>query len=184
MTSSRMSDSDLAPAVLVVLDVDGTVSPIPPQNYGKDERWQARYQWRSSMPFDDEMIAALDAQVARPGVSLAWLTSWPEYLLDNLVENALGGRLRGSYISPDPIPFGGIAWRTRSVFAHLATVGNPAVIWADDMQPKSGLSVRFDQAGHAKPRLFIRPQKQVGITRHDVDRIRRFIDDQLEEGTD
>lgn len=167
-----MTDQRQIP-VLLVLDVDGTISRI----YRDEEYDQHRGErgWYQYLPLDEPVIDALDQQARRPGVETAWLTSWApsQNDIDDLVNGKrLRGRLPGTCIPWLDWPQR--AWRSRSFLAYLEQTRPASVIWADDRAP-SDIRRRIDD--HIGiPRLVIRPHVNVGLTIRHVDRIRAFID--------
>lgn len=158
-------------AALIVLDVDGTISRV----YRDDEKAEHRHDrsWTATMPFNDEIIDALNEQAHRPGVAVAWLTSWPD--IDWLVQRPLAGRLAGPYIPHINWPRRG--WRTRSLITYLNQVRPQAVIWADDDAPGDASRRVRDATGI--PALVVKPALHVGITSDDVTQITIFLDRRL-----
>lgn len=156
----------MTPRVVIALDVDGTISRI----YRSGES-PGHSDWRAYLPIDDEVIDALDAQARRPGVQVAWLTSWDEKNVRWLIETPLRGRLDGDYIERQGRERG---WRIRALLDYLKGAGADAVVWADDNPGRGTRGVPLTAAGY--PKLLIRPDMHVGISLADVDRIAAFID--------
>jgi hypothetical protein len=156
----------------MVLDVDGTISRIY-----SDEEYDAHRDepdWYQPLPLDEAVIDALDEQARRPGVEVAWLTSWgpSQESIDSLVHGLhLRGRLAGSAVPWINFPRRG--WRSRSLLTYVEQIRPHAVIWADDLAPGS-IRRRIDER-IGTPRLVIRPHVHVGLTMDHVDRIRAFI---------
>lgn len=98
-SSRPSSEEHLRPAVLMVLDVDGTISRIYPQDeYAKHHDDPDCYEW---LPLDEAVVDAIDALAQRPGDQIAWLTSWApnQDYLDNFIDvPRLHGRLYGACI--------------------------------------------------------------------------------------
>lgn len=172
MTHQRPAPVPAIP-VLLVLDVDGTISRI----YREEEYAQHRGEpgWYQYLPLDEPVIDALDEQARRSGVEVAWLTSWgpSQEDIDDLVNGKrLRGRLPGTCVPwIDPLKFG---WRSRSFLAYLKQAQPASVIWADDRAP-GDIRRRIDER-IGIPRLVIRPHVNVGLTMRHVNRIRAFID--------
>lgn len=156
--------------VLIVFDVDGTISRIYRER--EYEEHKNDKSWMTMMPFDQEVIAALDEQTGRPGVETAWLTTWDPEGVEWLIRRPLGGRLAGSYVPHHGWPKRG--WRLRSLIAYLRQVGPAAVVWADDAAPAGAASRIREQTGI--PALVIKPDKFEGVTHRHVQRVRSFID--------
>lgn len=156
----------MTPRVVIALDVDGTISRI----YRNDESPE-HSDWRAYLPIDDEVIDALDAQARRPGVQVAWLTSWDEKNVRWLIETPLRGRLEGDYIEHRGHARG---WRIRALVDYLDSVGADAVVWADDNPGRGTRGMPLTAAGYSK--LLIRPDLHVGVSLADVARIAAFID--------
>lgn len=164
------------PRLLLVLDVDGTISRI----YSKGELHAHRHEqgWYQWLPLDEPVIDALDEQARRPGVDVAWLTSWArdqedvDWLVDG---DRLRGRLRGACVPWVGWPARG--WRTRSFMTYLKNTRPASVIWADDRAPRHA-GERISEA-LSIPHLVLKPDVHVGLTLDDVHRVRTFIDEQL-----
>lgn len=99
----RPTEPDDRIRVLVVLDVDGVVNTFIPgepaeQRILRPGRWVPRGGHEPLyIQFDAEVVDALDEQVQRSGVQLAWLTTWAPDLLP-LISVAFDGRLSGGYV--------------------------------------------------------------------------------------
>ena len=158
--------------ILMVLDVDGTVSRL----YGDAEREMHRALQRDApyLPLDETVIDSLDLQTQRPGVIVGWLTSWAKSQadVDELVHGSqLRGRLGGELVPWSANDRHGR--RKRSLLEHLERTLPDAVIWVDDEAPRD-THLRIWDRVH-RPALVIRPRASTGITHSDVDRIREFI---------
>lgn len=162
------------PAVLIVLDVDGTISRI----YRQDEYAEHRddpdwYEW---LPLDEAVVDALDVVAQRPGIQIAWLTSWApnQDYLDHFID---GPRLRGR-LHGDCVPWidsSRRGWRARSLLAYAERVRPHALVWADDRAPRSVSATIDERLGI--PRLVLRPHVNVGLTNAHVERVRAFVDE-------
>lgn len=152
--------------VLIVLDVDGTISPIPPRDGSGEPRW--------TTPVAEPVLAALHELVGRPGVMLGWVTSWAPGMLQWLVRERLGGRLDAPYL-PDEDDWAR-GWRSRSIVKAVAETGVDAVVWIDDMAVRSTLMRGLARAGLDPAVLAIRPDRYIGVTLRQVRHAARFID--------
>lgn len=152
--------------VLVVLDVDGTISPIPPRDGSGEPRW--------ATPVAEPVLAALHELVGRPGVTLGWVTSWAPGMLQWLVRERLGGRLDAPYL-PDEDDWER-GWRARAIVKTVAVTGVDAVVWIDDMAVRSTLMRGLGRAGLDPAVLVIRPDRYIGVTLRQVRHAARFID--------
>jgi len=164
-------------SVLMVLDVDGTISRVLRDHEYDEHRDDPG--WARVLPLDEPVIHALDEQARRPGVEVAWLTSWASSNaeLDWLAnESPLRGRLSGALVPWVDWPRSG--WRSRSLLAYVEQIQPQAVIWADD-RAASGTARRVETR-FGIPHLILRPQLHVGLTCEHVQRIRDFIDAHLE----
>lgn len=174
MSTRQQPHSPRGPSVLMVFDVDGTISRF----YREEEYAEHRDDpyWYELLPLGEAVVDALDELAHLPGVVVAWLTSWApnqEYL-DHLINGArLRGRLAGRCVpwigKPDK------AWRLRSILAFAERHRPRALVWADDQAPRNA-DQRIDER-LGIPRLVIRPHRNVGLTVDDVHRVRSFIDD-------
>ncbi|WP_262002250.1 HAD domain-containing protein [Microbacterium sp. Mcb102] len=160
-------------SALLVLDVDGTISRI----HREEERalHQNDEGWRSWMTVDDELVDALDDLARRPGVQVAWLTTWPRDQVGWLIREPLRGKLTGPYVPWQNWPKRG--WRTASLISHIRQTSPNAVVWADDRAPED--AEQRLTAMTEVPSLVVRPDKFVGVTLADVGRIDQFLDEQL-----
>lgn len=159
-------------SVLIILDVDGTISPIHPPG-----DLLHRYTLHSCLPIDEELVAALDQLTWWPGVSVAWLTSWERDGVRWLIDGPLAGRLDGPYFTPAPAwltrPAG---WRTRTLLQHLDGIRPDAIIWADDDAANDVNRRRLCRAGYRHRNLLIQPDTNIGLTLEDVEAMRTFVD--------
>ncbi len=151
-------------SVLVVLDVDGTVSPLPPRD-GPGESMYAT-------PVAEPVLAELHALISRPGVVLGWTTSWLPGMLGWLVRERLGGRFAAPYL-PDEDDWGR-GWRARSIVKTVAETNVSAVVWIDDMAVRSTLTRGLARAGLDPGLLVIRPYAYTGVTLRQVRHAARF----------
>lgn len=150
---------------LLVLDVDGTVSRI----FREEERslHQNESGWRSWMSVDDDVVDALDALVERTEIDVAWLTTWPHDQVAWLIQEPLRGKLSGPYVPWQNWPKQG--WRLQSLISYVRDAKPSAVAWADDRAPED--AARRLTAMTEVPSFVVRPNKHVGLTLEDVDRI-------------
>lgn len=152
--------------VLVVLDVDGTISPLPPRDGPRETTWVT--------PVAEPILAELHELVSRPGVAFGWTTSWVPGMLEWLVRERLSGRFDGPYL-PDENDWEQ-GWRARSIVKAVANTEVRAVVWIDDMAVRSTLMRGLARAGSDPAVLVIRPDKHTGVTLRQVRHAARFID--------
>lgn len=150
---------------VLVLDVDGTISRI----YRDEERvvHQEEPRWRSWMSVDDDVVDALDALVEGSEIDVAWLTTWPHDQVAWLVQEPLRGKLSGPYVPWRNWPKQG--WRLQSLISHVRDVKPSAVAWVDDRAPED--AARRLTGMTEVPSFVVRPDKHVGLTLDDVERI-------------
>lgn len=160
------------PRVLVVLDVDGTISPLPPRDGSRVPTWVA--------PVAEPVLAALHELTTRPDVMLGWTTSWRPGMLRWLVNERLGGRFEAPYL-PDEDDWDR-GWRARSIVKTVAATGVDAVVWIDDMAVRSTLVRGLSRAGLDPSTLVIRPDKYTGVTMRQVRHAARFVDEWIGSG--
>ncbi len=157
----------IRPRVLVALDVDGTISPIPPGDGSGEPMW--------ATPVAEPVLAALHELVGRAGVTLGWVTSWAPGMLLWLVRERLSGRFDAPYL-PDEDDWER-GWRSRSIVKAVAETRVDAVVWIDDMAIRSTLMRGLARAGLDPAVLVIRPDKHVGVTLRQVRHAARFVDE-------
>lgn len=150
--------------VLVVLDVDGTISPFPPRDGSGEPMW--------ATPVAEPVLAELHDLVSGPGVALGWTTSWLPGMLQWLVRERLGGRFDAPYL-PDPDDWDR-GWRARSIVRTVAETNVSAVVWIDDMAVRSTLTRGLARAGLDPEVLVIRPDAHTGVTLRQVRHAARF----------
>lgn len=155
---------------LLVLDVDGTISRI----FREEERslHQDESGWRSWMSVDDEVVDALDRLVEGSEVDVAWLTTWPHDQVAWLVQEPLRGKLSGPYVPWQNWPKQG--WRLQSLISYVREVNPSVVAWADDRAPEDGAR-RLTEMTEV-PAFVVRPNKFVGLTLENVDKIATALD--------
>lgn len=155
-----------SPRALVVLDVDGTISTLPPRDGSGETLW--------ATPVAEPVLADLHELVSRPDVMLGWVTSWVPGMLRWLVRARLTGRFDGPYL-PDEDDWDR-GWRARAIVKTVADTGVDAVVWIDDMAVRSTLMRGLGRAGLEPAVLVIRPDKYIGVTLRQVGHAARFID--------
>lgn len=155
--------------VLLCLDVDGTISPIPPRDGPRETMWVT--------PIAEPVLAELHELACRSGVMLGWVTSWAPGMIQWLVKARLDGRFDAPCL-PDEADWSR-GWRARSIVKTVAEVGIDAVVWIDDKAVRSTLTRALARAGLDSAVLVIRPDEHVGLTLEDVRRAARFVDEHL-----
>ncbi|SJN36515.1 hypothetical protein FM104_09270 [Microbacterium esteraromaticum] len=166
--------SDAAQEALIVLDVDGTIARIYHEHEQKAHRTAPG--WHSWMSVSDEVIDALEALTRRPGVQIAWLTTWPHDQVKWLIQGPLRGKLDGAYVPWQNWPHEG--WRMQSLISYVRRANTGAVAWADDRAPGDAAS-RLTRMTEV-PSFLVVPDKFVGLTIADIDGIQHFLDEHLE----
>jgi len=155
---------------LLVLDVDGTVSRI----FREEEHslHQNESGWRSWMSVDDDVVDALDSLVESSQIDVAWLTTWPHDQVAWLVQEPLRGKLSGPYVPWQNCPKQG--WRLQSLISYVREVKPSVVAWADDRAPED--AARRLTGMTEVPSFVVRPNKFVGLTLENVDKIATALD--------
>lgn len=154
--------------ILVVFDVDGTISPLPPRDGSGEPMW--------ATPVAEAVLAALhELTSSSPDVLVGWVTSWSPSMVRSLIDNRLGGRLQGHHLhdNDDWAP----GWRARAVTKAVTRTGARAVVWFDDMAVRMTLTHTLERAGLSPAVLVIRPDEYIGITMRQVRRAAQFVDD-------
>ena len=174
MSARQQPQDPDGPSVLMVFDVDGTISRF----YRKEEyaEQHADPNWYEFLPLDEEVVDALDELAHRPGVDVAWLTSWApdQGYLDHLINGArFRGRLAGRCVPWIGEPDKG--WRLRSLLTFAERHHPRALVWADDQAP-SNAGERIDKR-LGIPRLVLHPHRNIGLTMDDIQSVRSFIDE-------
>ena len=153
--------------VLLCLDVDGTICPVPPHDGPRASRWVT--------PVAEPVLAELHELACRSGVMMGWVTTWMPGMLEWLVKARLDGRFDAPYLPDEADRSRG--WRARSIVKTVAEVGTDAVVWIDDAAVRSTLTRALARAGLDPAVLVIRPDERVGVTLRDVRRAARFVDE-------
>lgn len=153
--------------VLVVFDVDGTISPLPPRDGPGEPKWVT--------PVAEPVLAALQELTTRPDVLIGWGTSWSPDMVRWLIDERLGGRLDGPHLHDDDDWAPG--WRARSITRAVARTGAGAVVWFDDMAVRATLTRALERAGLGPAVLVIRPDEYTGIALRQARRAAQFLDD-------
>lgn len=171
-TEERLSSVPAATGTLIVLDVDGTISPI-----GPPDAIASRYTRFGNLPVDEQVIVALDRLARGSSAQIAWLTTWDEPGVAWLT-GQLSGRLEGAYVPHSEDRFARPAgWRVRSLTTYLNSVRPERLVWADDDAATDGARRRLDRSGYRHRHLLLMPDRTVGLTIDNVDRIRAFVSD-------
>lgn len=152
---------------LVVFDVDGTISPLPPRDGSGEPVW--------ATPVAEPVLAALDELTSSPDVQVGWVTSWSPGMVRSLIEKRLDGRLDGRHLHHDEDWAPG--WRARAVTKAVGRTGARAVVWFDDMAVRMTLTRTLERAGLSPAVLVIRPDEYTGITMRQARRAAQFVDD-------
>lgn len=160
--------------VLVVLDVDGTISPLPPRDGRRDPTWV--------VPVDDPVLAALHELTTRSEVMLGWVTSWVPRHAPMACQRAPGWPAEAPYL-PDEDDWDR-GWRARSIVKAVAATGVDAVIWIDDNAVRSTLVRGLSRAGLDPSILVIRTDKYTGVTLRQVRHAARSVDEWIGSGAD
>lgn len=157
----------MSPRVLVALDVDGTISPLPHHDGNGEPNF--------ATPVAQDVLAALQALTAPADVQVGWVTSWSPTMVRWLITERLDGRLNGPHLhdSDDWAP----GWRARAVTKAAANTGANAVVWVDDMAVRSTLMRSLTREGLSPAVLVIRPDKHTGVTLQQARRAARFVAD-------
>ena len=164
--------------VLVVLDFDGVLNRLPelfePVRPGR-QPVRGPDGRKFSVDVDLVVVQALDEQVRRPGVSLAWLTSWGR-AIDNVIDEVLGGKyLIGGYVLAERLASRFVAgsWKMDALVSHIDEVGDPAFVWADDNAVRLAMGDRDFANGviGREPRLLLSTASSFGLTLEDVEAI-------------
>jgi hypothetical protein len=156
-----------SPRVLVVFDVDGTISPLPPRDGSSEPEWVT--------PVPEPVLAVLQELTTGPDVLVGWGTSWSPDMVRWLIDERLDGRLDGRHLHDDGDWAPG--WRARSITRAVARTGARAVVWFDDMAVRATLTRTLERAGLSPAVLVIRPDKHTGITLRQARRAAQFVDD-------
>lgn len=127
------------------------------------------------MSVDDDLVDALDHLAQRPGVQIAWLTTWPRDQVGWLIRGPLRGKLVGPYVPWLNWPKRG--WRMMSLISHIRQTTPDAVVWADDRAPVD--AARRLTTMTEVPSLVVQPDKFVGLTLADVEPISQFLEKHL-----
>lgn len=167
MAEARPRGEDMGSTrILVVLDVDGAVSPLQHHDVASEPNF--------ATPVAEQVLAALQTLTAPADVHVGWVTSWSPKMIRWLIEERLDGRLDGPHLhdNDDWAP----GWRARAVTRVVASTGARAVVWFDDMAVPATLTRTLGRARLNPAVLVIRPDKYTGITLQQASRAVRFVD--------
>ncbi len=151
-------ESNAPPRARIYLDIDGCLSPLPPQPT-RELRWEPPGTWpewvdpeafnQTPMP-----VALLDALGGLDGIEVVWATSWRADMIDWALEQIGYSHLRLRHLNPD----GGPASKLEDVQADIAENPLPFA-WIDDARlPGEDFWIP------PVPWRRIHPQPQFGIT--------------------
>jgi len=165
-----MGSRSTSEGCLLVLDVDGTIARVYREEEYADHANDPG--WTSWMAVDQAVVDALDLVAKRPGVRVAWLTTWSPDQVSWLITGPLRGKLAGKYVPHRAWPQPG--WRRQSLVSFIRELRPTAVAWADDRADEE-----FERTLTAiveVPTLVVRPDKFSGLQLADVESIGRFVE--------
>ena len=159
-------------AALLLLDVDGVLSPVGPSDV-----------WADFVPVEDapyllQVSQQMADRLAALPATRAWLTSW-DHLANEWVAPALGW---------DPLPV--VAWpggpagprdndlKAQGLRALLSRLDEPParVVWLDDVLTEgSHLRELGRQVLGEVPHLMLAPEPTIGLTADQVDEVAAFL---------
>lgn len=164
--------------VLVLLDVDGVVSPLFPRHREPefDDEWVAVYP-HFRMYAHRDVVRWLRWLDARDGIAVAWLSSWEGEA--TALASALGTSTWRAYTRADVNPDVGdeVAgwWKARVVWGLLEGHPDLRVVWCDDdINIHRRLKLRLRQAFGDRV-LVVIPQRELGLTATAMSLVDGFI---------
>ena len=151
----------------LVLDFDGVLNSL---NQEVDRSSLPTVAGSTGRPLpinmvDDEILDALQSAL-RPGVRVAWLTSWGSLI--SRVEELLGGRLRGGFVVAErPTGFYVPAdWKYEAFLTLRAQWPNARTAWSDD--DAVPMAIRYNSSAGLSDALLVAPNPEVGLTLQDA----------------
>ena len=158
---------------IVCLDFDGVLNKIGPSR--RDRLPQVVKDDRSwGIDLDADILARLDAVIQRPGIWLAWITTWSSQI--SLVRPLFNGRLEGGFVVAER-PQGlyiDLGWKEQAVLRLAEQVPDAKLAWIDDTAvPKS---FRSGSATRKLPdALLIAPGSFKGLQMKEIAAIEEFF---------
>lgn len=171
----------------IYLDVDGVFNPIAEEPPRADTGWHGEWVGPVSVGgfltrYSVELVEAVNALAARPGITMKWLTSWEELAATHLAP-AIGLTGGGDWEviagveDDDPSNFNW--WKLDRIRKDLAATKPDRAVWVDDdiaYDPKTLVWLMSP----GLPVLHLSPRTVHGLTRDDVQRINDFLDGDVE----
>lgn len=160
--------------VVLFLDVDGCLSPIPLQSTEWGD-WVEYPRLDSPTPVPAAPIylsQKMADELAALPVERRWLTTWGEHANTRLCP-LLGWE---SLYYSDPYSWSNnVWWKLEVISAHIQVDGRP-FIWVDDWL-SDYLPVLGERLQSAPRRLLISPESRVGVTPLHIEAMRQFIEE-------
>ena len=158
---------------IICLDFDGVLNKLGQGS--RDRLPQVISDGRSwGIDLDPNILTRLDAVVQRPGIWLAWTTTWGAQVA--LVRPLFNGCLEGGFVAVERPPgiYVDIGWKETAVLALAQQFPNAKLAWIDDTAvPEafiSGTATReLSQA------LLIAPDSFEGLQLKDIAEIDEFF---------
>ena len=169
----RRFRSDKNKAPIILLDIDGVLSPMGSMDsLGSGFKLMTFSGFSGSIRYNPDVVDFFECSHRLGRAEVRWLTSWGEEA--NLAFGQIGVGPFKTYCEPN----GWITWWKAQAVQKLLQQSSRRIIWVDDqigdyleMQPE----VRTLVEGH-RGRLFtFCPRPMGGISSHELDEIRRLI---------
>lgn len=159
---------------IVCLDFDGVLNKISPSRRDRlPQVVKDGHSW--GIDLDSDILAGLDTVIQRPGIWLAWTTTWGSQI--SLVRPLFNGHLDGGFVAAErPQDFYvDICWKEQTV-VHLAErFPNAKLAWIDDTAVPESF-----QFGSATQRLsdalLIAPDSSKGLQMDEIAAIEEFFE--------
>jgi hypothetical protein len=146
---------------LVCLDFDGVLNKLGP---GRRDRLPQVVENGHSLgiDLDADIVARLDTVIQRPGIWLAWTTTWGSQI--SLARHLFDGHLEGGFVTAERPPgfYVDIGWKEQAVLRLAEQFPDAKLAWIDDTAVPE--SFRYGTATRRLPlALLIAPDAATGL---------------------
>lgn len=158
---------------IVCLDFDGVLNKLGPCR--RDRLPQVVKDGRSwGIDLVPDMLTRLDAVIQRPGIWLAWVTTWGSQIA--LIRPLFDGHLEGGFVPAGRPrdPYVDTGWKEHAVVRLAEQFADAKLAWIDDTAVSD--SFRSGSATRNLPEaLLIAPNPSTGLQVHEIATIEEYF---------